>query len=107
MYHHPTPVITDLCSLPDVDDATITDRLRTRYMNYQSYTAIGYCNIIAVNPFRRLAQNDTQTSEEYVAFYKNPSINSCFKLDPHVFGLANASYFRMRRTGNGQVILLL
>ncbi|CEG78275.1 Putative Chitin synthase [Rhizopus microsporus] len=107
MYHHSTPVITDLCSLPDVDDTTITNRLRTRYTNYQSYTAIGYCNIIAVNPFKRLAQNDTQTSEEYVTFYKNPSVNSCFKLDPHIFGLANASYFHMRRTGKGQVILLL
>lgn len=107
MHHHSIPVITpDLCSLPDIDDAIITDRLRARYMNCQSYTAVGYCNIIAVNSFKRVAQNDIQTSEEYVALYKNPSVKN-YKFDPHIFGLLNTSYFHMRRTGNGQLVILL
>ncbi|KAI7899778.1 chitin synthase-domain-containing protein [Cokeromyces recurvatus] len=101
--------VVDLSSVNDINEGKVIDILRSKFMNYNIYTYVGSCNIIAVNPFKSLAQNDAQTSEEYVTSYKdissteNPIMNHRL-LNPHVFELANRAYFHMRRTGNDQII---
>lgn len=98
----------DLTDIKDVNDKIITDVLRSRFSSYHVYTNVGSCNLIAINPFKPLALNDAQTSEEYVASYKNVSTDNPInkKLNPHVFELTNRAYFYMRRTGNDQAIFL-
>ncbi|KAI9474175.1 MAG: chitin synthase-domain-containing protein [Benjaminiella poitrasii] len=101
--------VVDLSYVDPIDEGKVTDILRSKFMNYNIYTYVGSCNIIAVNPFKSLAQNDAQTSEEYVASYKNTATeNPIMKhrlLNPHVFELSNRAYFHMRRTGNDQAIV--
>lgn len=103
-----TEAIVDLSNVSDLDEKRITDILQTRFSNYNIYTNIGPCNIIAINPFKQLAQNDAQTSEEYVTSYKDISMESPInkKLNPHVFELTNRAFFHMRRTGNDQAVFL-
>ncbi|KAI8373247.1 chitin synthase-domain-containing protein [Blakeslea trispora] len=100
--------VTDLCDINDVNNEKIIRILRSRFTGYNVYTYIGTLGLISVNPFKRLAQNDAQTSEEYVALYRNASLVtiSAKKLDPHIFGLVNRAFFHMRRTGKDQVVVL-
>ncbi|KAG2201668.1 hypothetical protein INT47_003894 [Mucor saturninus] len=98
--------IVDLSTISDLDEKRITDILNSRFSNYNIYTHIGPCHLIAINPFKQLAQNDTQTSEDYVASYKEISPESPIKLNPHVFELTNRAFFHMRRTGNDQAVFL-
>lgn len=100
--------VFDLSHVADIDEKRISDILSSRFLDYNIYTDIGYNNVIAMNPFKELVQNDAQTSEEYVTSYKRSSMenNAITKLNPHVFELANRAYFHMRRTGNDQAIFL-
>lgn len=98
----------DLSSVPNLSDEKIVEILQTKFLNYSMYTNVGASNLIAVNPFKQLAQNDAQTSDDYVTLYKNASPDNpvSHNLDPHIFELANRAYFHMRRTGNDQAIFL-
>lgn len=98
--------IVDLSKVADLDEKRITDILNSRFSNYNIYTHIGPCHIIAINPFKQLAQNDTQTSEDYVTSYKEIAPEPPIKLNPHIFELTNRAFFHMRRTGNDQAIFL-
>jgi chitin synthase len=100
--------INDLSSIPNISEEKIVDILQAKFLNYNIYTNVGSCNLIAVNPFKQLAQNDAQTSDDYVTLYKSASPDNPVSstLDPHVFELANRAYFHMRRTGNDQAIFL-
>lgn len=103
----PTETVLDLSNVTDIDEKRISDILHAKFLNYNIYTDVGFCNIVAINPFKQLAQNDAQTSEEYVTSYKkNSTDNSINKLNPHIFELTNRAYFHMRRTGNDQAIFL-
>lgn len=103
-----TESIVDLAQVADITEKKVTDILQSRFLNYNIYTYVGSCNIIAVNPFKQLAQNDAQTSEDYVTSYKDISSENPLnkKLNPHVFELTNRAYFHMRRTGNDQAIFI-
>lgn len=100
--------INDLATVDNPTDKQLTEILHQKFLNYNIYTNIGSCNLIAVNPFKDLAQNDAQTSDDYVTSYKDISLENPIsnKLNPHIFELINRSYFHMRRTGNDQSILL-
>lgn len=103
-----TESIVDLAQITDITEKKVTDILQSRFLSYNIYTYVGSCNIIAVNPFKQLAQNDAQTSEDYVTSYKDISSENPLnkKLNPHVFELTNRAYFHMRRTGNDQAIFI-
>jgi chitin synthase len=103
-----TETVVDVANIEDASDKIITDILRSRFSSYNVYTNIGSCNLIAVNPFKQLAVNDAQTSEDYVTSYKNVTAENPLsnKLNPHIFDLTNRAYFHMRRTGSDQAIFL-
>ncbi|KAI8979324.1 chitin synthase-domain-containing protein [Mycotypha africana] len=100
--------VGDISSLEEINDKKVTDILHSKFLNYNVYTDIGACNIVAVNPFKQLAQNDAQTSEDYVTSYKAtfPKKQIHNKLNSHIFELVNRAYLHMRRTGNDQVLFL-
>jgi chitin synthase len=100
--------VIDLSLVEDIDKKLVTDILQSKFLIYNNYTNVGPCNIIAVNPFKHLAQNDAQTSEEYATSYKSDSTENLgsIQLNPHIFQLANRAFFHMRRTGNDQAIFL-
>jgi chitin synthase len=100
--------IVDLSAVEDVNPKQVTDVLQSKFLIHNSYTDVGPCNIIAVNPFKPLAHNDAQTSEDYVTLYKSNYIKhpASNKMDPHIFQLTNKAFFHMRRTGNDQAIFL-
>ncbi|KAK4516946.1 uncharacterized protein ATC70_000274 [Mucor velutinosus] len=109
----PNDAINDLSSVDNLTDKQLTDILYQKFLNYNVYSDIGACHLVAVNPFKELAQNDAQTSDDYVTAYKDmPAAGSTThpiisnKLNPHVFELLNRAYFHMRRTGNDQSIFL-
>ena len=100
--------VTDLCNINDVNNKKIINVLHSRFTGYNVYTYLGTLGLVSINPSRYLAQNDEQTSEEYVAIYRNTSLEtiSTKTLNPHLFGLVNRAFFHMRRTGRDQVVLL-
>lgn len=108
----PNDAINDLASVDSLTDKQLTDILHQKFLNYSVYSDIGACHLVAVNPFKELAQNDAQTSDDYVTSYKDSTTTATSthpiisKLNPHVFELVNRAYFHMRRTGNDQAIFL-
>ncbi|CEP08179.1 hypothetical protein [Parasitella parasitica] len=100
--------INDLSTLDNLTGKQLTEILHQKFLNYNVYIDIGSCNLVAVNPFKELAQNDAQTSDDYVTSYKDALSESPIsnKLNPHIFELVNRSYFHMRRTGNDQSIFV-
>ncbi|KAL9560428.1 hypothetical protein PS6_000160 [Mucor atramentarius] len=109
MHAPPSDAISDLSTVDNLTDKQLTDILHQKFLNYNVYSYIGACHLVAVNPFKALAQNDAQTSDDYVTSYKDiasPANPISSKLNPHVFELVNRAYFHMRRTGNDQSIFL-
>ncbi|KAI8644464.1 glycosyltransferase family 2 protein [Parasitella parasitica] len=111
-FRHPFPqsndAINDLSTADNLTDRQLAEILHQKFLSYNVYTDIGPCNLVAINPFKELAQNDAQTSDDYVTSYKNTLSEDLVtnKLNPHVFKLVNRSYFHMRRTGNDQSIFV-
>ncbi|CAO3635499.1 unnamed protein product [Mucor fragilis] len=110
----PNDAINDLSSVDHLTDKRLTDILQQKFLNYNVYSDIGACHLVAVNPFKELAQNDAQTSDDYITSYKDAPVDAALsarpilssRLNPHVFELVNRAFFHMRRTGNDQSIFL-
>lgn len=103
--HQRLEEVTDLATLSPVSDDIIVACLRERFMTDVIYTNIGSSAIVAVNPHKYVPSNADSILHKYAAEYRDTSPAQA-PMPPHVFQLANNSYYHMRRTNQDQCILL-
>mmetsp|Transcript_4223 Transcript_4223/g.4941 ORF Transcript_4223/g.4941 Transcript_4223/m.4941 type:complete len:438 (+) Transcript_4223:360-1673(+) len=90
--------VDDLCLISHISDETVGKQLHTRLMRNKIYTSIGEV-LIAVNPYRRLnIYGDT-----HVKKYQSASLSDT---NPHIYGLAERAYRRMRDNRQPQAVII-
>lgn len=85
-------------------DESLVVALRGRFLQDQIYTRIRNSLLIVVNPYKDSRSEIQETSERYLAEYKN--MDGRERLPAHIFQHMNQAYFHMRRTGSDQSIVL-
>ncbi|XP_055956290.1 unconventional myosin-IXa isoform X3 [Patella vulgata] len=89
---------TDLCNLPNLNEMTLLENLKSRFKNDNIYTYVGSI-LIAVNPFKFFPIYNPK----YVKMYQNRRLG---ELPPHIFAIADAAYYTMLRTKKNQCIVI-
>nr|DBA31560.1 TPA: hypothetical protein GDO54_007387 [Pyxicephalus adspersus] len=92
------PECEDLCGLPDLNERTLLETLRTRYRQEKIYTYVGSI-LVAVNPFRFLPIYNPK----YVKMYDNRRLG---EREPHIYAVADAAYHAMLRRQRNQCIVI-
>ncbi|KAF4081495.1 hypothetical protein AMELA_G00161930 [Ameiurus melas] len=88
----------DLCTLPDLNEQTLLENLRSRFKQEKIYTYAGGI-LIVVNPFKFLPIYNPK----YVKMYDNHQLG---KLEPHIYAIADAAYHAMlQRRGNQCIVI--
>ncbi|XP_060797180.1 si:zfos-588f8.1 isoform X9 [Neoarius graeffei] len=88
----------DLCNLPVLNEDTILANLRSRFQKKKIYTYAGSI-LVAINPFKFLPIYNPK----YVKMYENHQLG---KLEPHIFAIADVSYYTMLRKRINQCIVI-
>uniref|UniRef100_A0A8C9WKJ7 Myosin IXA n=1 Tax=Scleropages formosus TaxID=113540 RepID=A0A8C9WKJ7_SCLFO len=88
----------DLCSLPDLNEKTLLDNLRSRFKQEKIYTYVGNI-LIVINPFKFLPIYNPK----YVKMYDNHQLG---KLEPHVYAVADVAYHAMLQRRRNQCIVI-
>ncbi|TSK53780.1 Unconventional myosin-IXb [Bagarius yarrelli] len=88
----------DLCNLPILNEDTILANLRSRFQKKKIYTYAGSI-LVAINPFKFLPIYNPK----YVKMYENHQLG---KLEPHIFAIADVSYYAMLRKRINQCIVI-
>ncbi|XP_053094108.1 unconventional myosin-IXb isoform X4 [Pangasianodon hypophthalmus] len=88
----------DLCNLPILNEDTILANLRSRFQMKKIYTYAGSI-LVAINPFKFLPIYNPK----YVKMYENHQLG---KLEPHIFAIADVSYYTMLRKRINQCIVI-
>jgi chitin synthase len=102
--HQKLEALTDLANLTSISDDSIVSCLRERFMSDHVYTRIGSSALVAINPHKYVPTNADSVLHKYAAEYRDTS-DTKEVLPPHIFQLANNSYYHMRRTTQDQCIL--
>uniref|UniRef100_A0A069DY68 Putative myosin class v heavy chain n=1 Tax=Panstrongylus megistus TaxID=65343 RepID=A0A069DY68_9HEMI len=89
----------DLCQLPDLNEHTLLDNLRARFIAGHIYTYVGSI-LIAVNPFKFYPIYNPK----YVKLYQNRRMGP--ELPPHIFAVADSAYHCMLRNRRNQCIVI-
>ncbi|KAM9313161.1 unconventional myosin-IXa [Gastrophryne carolinensis] len=92
------PECEDLCGLPDLNERTLLETLRTRFRQEKIYTYVGSI-LVAVNPFRFLPIYNPK----YVKMYDNRRLGD---REPHIYAVADAAYHAMLRRQRNQCIVI-
>ncbi|CAI9549574.1 unnamed protein product [Staurois parvus] len=92
------PECEDLCGLPDLNERTLLETLRTRFRQEKIYTYVGSI-LVAVNPFRFLPIYNPK----YVKMYDNRRLG---EREPHIYAVADAAYHAMLRRQCNQCIVI-
>ena len=91
------------------NDDTILTVLHARFRGDLPYTNIGASNLVAVNPYKALANlNDSSAKEYEERSYKDTSLpmaDSPRPLQPHLYDLAAKVYLLMRRRSESQAVI--
>ena len=103
--HQRLEEVTDLAALSPISDDIIVSCLRERFMADIIYTNVGSSAIVAVNPHKYVPSNADSVLQKYAAEYRDTSPMKV-PMPPHVFQLANNTYYHMRRTTQDQSIIL-
>lgn len=90
--------VDDLCLINNNDERTITSQLGTRLGRNKIYTGIGEV-LVAVNPYQML----NIYGDVHINKYQNASLG---ETSPHIYGLAERSYRRMRDTREPQAVII-
>ncbi|XP_052394784.1 unconventional myosin-IXb isoform X2 [Carassius gibelio] len=90
--------LEDLCNLPVLNEDSILDNLRIRFQKKKIYTYAGSI-LIAINPFKFLPIYNPK----YVKMYENHQLG---KLEPHIFAIADVTYYAMLRKHINQCIVI-
>lgn len=88
----------DLCNLPDLNESTLLQNLKSRFENGNIYTYVGSI-LIAVNPFKFYPIYNPI----YVKMYQNRRLGD---LPPHIFAIADAAYYTMLQEKHNQCIVI-
>ncbi|KAK9491828.1 P-loop containing nucleoside triphosphate hydrolase protein [Lipomyces doorenjongii] len=90
--------VSDLTLLSKVSEDAINENLKKRFENGIIYTYIGHV-LISVNPFRDLGIYTDAVLESYRG--KNR-----LEVPPHVFAIAEASYYHMKSYNENQCVII-
>ncbi|XP_039629390.1 unconventional myosin-IXAa isoform X4 [Polypterus senegalus] len=88
----------DLCNLPDLNEKTLLDNLRSRFKQEKIYTYVGSI-LIVINPFKFLPIYNPK----YVKMYDNHHLG---KLEPHIYAVADVAYHAMLQRRKNQCIVI-
>ncbi|ESO09899.1 hypothetical protein HELRODRAFT_190322 [Helobdella robusta] len=88
----------DLCNLPELNEITLLDNLKRRFLMNNIYTFIGSI-LISINPFHYFPIYNPKDIE----LYQNKKLAD---LPPHVFAIADAAYYNMMTTKTNQCIVI-
>ncbi|KAJ7203401.1 P-loop containing nucleoside triphosphate hydrolase protein [Mycena rebaudengoi] len=102
--HQRMEAVTDLAALSSLSDDVIVACLRERFMADTIYTNIGTSGLVAVNPHKYVSTNADSVMHKYAPEYCD-SKEDKETLPPHIFQLANNTYYHMRRTTQDQSII--
>ncbi|KAI8598558.1 P-loop containing nucleoside triphosphate hydrolase protein, partial [Dissophora ornata] len=90
--------VSDMTLLTKVQNENINDNLKKRFENQEIYTYIGHV-LISVNPFRDLGIYTDEVLKSYQG--KNR-----LEVPPHVFAIAESSYYTMNAYKENQCIII-
>ena len=88
----------DLCQLPDLNEDTLLENLKSRFNGGHIYTYVGSI-LIAVNPFKF----HPIYNPKYVKLYQNRRRE---ELPPHIFAIADSAYHTMLKEKRNQCIVI-
>ena len=88
----------DLCNLPDLNETTLLQNLKTRFESGIIYTYVGSI-LISVNPFKFYPIYNPK----YVKMYQNRRLGD---LPPHIFAIADSAYYTMLHEKRNQCIVI-
>lgn len=86
----------DLCQLLDLNESSLLENLRQRFVAGHIYTYVGSI-LIAVNPFKFYPIYNPK----YVRLYQNQRVGPI--LPPHIFAIADNAYYSMLKEKRNQV----
>ncbi|KAJ8918892.1 hypothetical protein NQ315_016794 [Exocentrus adspersus] len=89
----------DLCQLPDLNEQTLLENLRARFVAGHIYTYVGSI-LIALNPFKFYPIYNPK----YVKLYQNRRLGP--NLPPHIFAVADTAYHCMLKDRKNQCIVI-
>ena len=89
----------DLISLSEVNEATILNAMRIRFLDQNIYTACGSV-LMVINPFATI---ENLYGDAQIKFYSNPFADG---LTPHIYLIASRAYSLMCSNGKNQSILI-
>uniref|UniRef100_A0A667ZSN8 Myosin IXA n=1 Tax=Myripristis murdjan TaxID=586833 RepID=A0A667ZSN8_9TELE len=88
----------DLCRLPELNERSLLDNLRSRFRQEKIYTYVGSI-LIVINPFKFLPIYNPK----YVKIYDNHSLG---ELEPHIYAVADVAYHAMLQRQRNQCIVI-
>ncbi|XP_062281138.1 unconventional myosin-IXAa [Scomber scombrus] len=88
----------DLCHLPELNERSLLDNLRSRFRNEKIYTYVGSI-LIVINPFKFLPIYNPK----YVKMYDNHTLGG---LEPHIYAVADVAYHAMLQRQRNQCIVI-
>ncbi|XP_040888814.1 unconventional myosin-IXAa isoform X3 [Toxotes jaculatrix] len=88
----------DLCGLPELNERSLLDNLRSRFRQEKIYTYVGSI-LIVINPFKFLPIYNPK----YVKMYDNHTLG---ELEPHIYAVADVAYHTMLQRQRNQCIVI-
>uniref|UniRef100_A0A8D3DIC6 Myosin IXA n=1 Tax=Scophthalmus maximus TaxID=52904 RepID=A0A8D3DIC6_SCOMX len=88
----------DLCRLPELNERSLLDNLRSRFQQEKIYTYVGSI-LIVINPFKFLPIYNPK----YVKMYDNHTLGD---LEPHIYAVADVAYHTMLQRRRNQCIVI-
>uniref|UniRef100_A0A671V587 Myosin IXA n=1 Tax=Sparus aurata TaxID=8175 RepID=A0A671V587_SPAAU len=88
----------DLCHLPELNERSLLDNLRSRFRQEKIYTYVGSI-LIVINPFKFLPIYNPK----YVKMYDNHTLGD---LEPHIYAVADVAYHAMLQRESNQCIVI-
>lgn len=88
----------DLCCLPELNERSLLDNLRSRFRQERIYTYVGSI-LIVINPFKFLPIYNPK----YVKMYDNHTLG---ELEPHIYAVADVAYHTMLQRQRNQCIVI-
>ncbi|XP_046897317.1 unconventional myosin-IXAa isoform X3 [Hypomesus transpacificus] len=88
----------DLCRLPELNERSLLDNLRSRFRQEKIYTYVGSI-LIVINPFQFLPIYNPK----YVKMYDNHALG---EMEPHIYAVADVAYHAMLQRRSNQCIVI-